>query len=224
MDDYDGEGDMDVGYEVDPMGAFQGNENDYTYHDLLSRAFYKIRQANPEMGDRKRYTMIPPQILREGTKKTIFSNLTEICKRMHRNQEHVVQFLFTELGTSGSVDGSQRLVIKGRYMPKHIENVLRHYIVEYVTCKICKSPNTVLVKENRLNFVHVRRRARPAPRARCCAHPPRATTVRKLQLDALGRRNQERFLGADRPPQALDAPLPSWRSKMTNGRVGGREC
>lgn len=34
---------------------------------------------------------------------------------MHRQPEHVIQFLFAELGTSGSVDGSGRLVIKGRF-------------------------------------------------------------------------------------------------------------
>jgi translation initiation factor 2 beta subunit (eIF-2beta)/eIF-5 len=48
--------------------------------------------------------------------------------RMHRQPEHVIQFLFTELGTSGSIDGSQRLVIKGRFQQKQIENVLRRYI------------------------------------------------------------------------------------------------
>jgi translation initiation factor 2 beta subunit (eIF-2beta)/eIF-5 len=47
---------------------------------------------------------------------------------MHRQPEHVIQFLFTELGTSGSIDGSQRLVIKGRFQQKQIENVLRRYI------------------------------------------------------------------------------------------------
>ena len=47
---------------------------------------------------------------------------------MHRQPEHVIQFLFAELGTSGSVDGSKRLVIKGRFQQKQIENVLRRYI------------------------------------------------------------------------------------------------
>lgn len=47
---------------------------------------------------------------------------------MHRSPEHVIQFLFSELGTSGSVDGSKRLVIKGRFQQKQIENVLRRYI------------------------------------------------------------------------------------------------
>lgn len=48
--------------------------------------------------------------------------------RLHRQPEHVIQFLFAELGTTGSVDGSQQLVIKGRWQQKQIENVLRRYI------------------------------------------------------------------------------------------------
>ena len=47
---------------------------------------------------------------------------------MHRQPEHVIQFLFAEMGTTGSVDGAGRLVIKGRFQQKQIENVLRRYI------------------------------------------------------------------------------------------------
>lgn len=47
---------------------------------------------------------------------------------MHRQPEHVIQFLFSELGTTGSVDGEKRLVIKGRFQQKQLENVLRRYI------------------------------------------------------------------------------------------------
>lgn len=50
---------------------------------------------------------------------------------LHRQTDHVVQFLFAELGTNGSVDGSQRLVIKGRFQQKQIENVLRRYIGKF---------------------------------------------------------------------------------------------
>ena len=64
-------------------------------------------------GERRKYTMIPPQVLREGTKKTVFVNLSDMCKRMRRQPEHVMQFLFAELGTSGSVDGGGRLIITG---------------------------------------------------------------------------------------------------------------
>jgi hypothetical protein len=47
---------------------------------------------------------------------------------MHRQPEHVIQFLFAEMGTTGSVDGAGRLVIKGRFQQKQVENVLRRYI------------------------------------------------------------------------------------------------
>ena len=126
------------------------------YESLLNRFFTLLHDSHPDLassGDR-RYKIPPPQCLREGNKKTIFANIADICKRMKRTDEHVTQFLFAELGTSGSVDGSRRLVIKGRFQQKQIENVLRRYIVEYVTCKTCKSPDTELSKgENRLYFV-----------------------------------------------------------------------
>jgi translation initiation factor 2 subunit 2 len=48
---------------------------------LLARVFRIIRQNNPEFaGDKRRYTMIPPQVGREG-KKSIFANIGEICRR-----------------------------------------------------------------------------------------------------------------------------------------------
>ena len=134
--------------------AWQGTDRDYTYQELLGRIFRTLRLQNPALsGEKKKYTMVPPVVQRDGSKKTVFANVIEICKRMHRQPDHVIQYLFTELGTTGSVDGSQRLVIRGRFQPKQIENVLRRYIVEYVTCKTCRSPNTLLTKENRIYFM-----------------------------------------------------------------------
>ncbi|KAH6903220.1 translation initiation factor [Coprinopsis sp. MPI-PUGE-AT-0042] len=132
-----------------------GSDRDYSYQELLSRFYSSLHAANPALASssRKRYTIAPPQLFREGNKKSIFANVTEICKKMHRQPEHVIQFLFAEMGTTGSVDGAGRLVIKGRFQQKQIENVLRRYLVEYVTCKTCKSPDTLLTKENRIFFV-----------------------------------------------------------------------
>jgi translation initiation factor 2 subunit 2 len=126
------------------------------YDLLLNRFFTLLAQKNPDHASSasKSYKIPPPQCLREGNKKTIFANIAEICKRMKRTEEHVTQYLFAELGTTGSVDGSRRLVIKGKFQQKQIENVLRKYIIEYVTCRTCRSPDTELNKgENRLNFI-----------------------------------------------------------------------
>jgi translation initiation factor 2 subunit 2 len=85
---------------------------------LLGRFFSLLYQSHPSLSGgagKKKYTIPPPQLFREGNKRSIFANIADICKRMHRQPEHVIQFLFAELGTNGSVDGSARLVIKGRF-------------------------------------------------------------------------------------------------------------
>ncbi|KAI8913609.1 domain found in IF2B/IF5-domain-containing protein [Gorgonomyces haynaldii] len=134
--------------------SWVGTNRDYSYGELLSRVFKILRQNNPELqGEKRKYTIQPPQVVREGTKKTAFVNIVDICKHMRREPEHLIQYLFAELGTSGSIDGNQRLVIKGRFQQKQIEIVLKRYIVEYVTCKTCKSPQTRLTKNNRIFFL-----------------------------------------------------------------------
>ncbi|KAH9608794.1 hypothetical protein KSS87_019687 [Heliosperma pusillum] len=133
---------------------WEGSDRDYLYEELLGRVFNILRENNPELaGDRRRTVMRPPQVMREGTKKTVFANFTDLCKMMHRQPEHVMAFLLAELGTSGSLDGQQRLVIKGRFAPKNFEGILRRYVNEYVICNGCKSSDTILSKENRLLFL-----------------------------------------------------------------------
>ncbi|RAH83780.1 eukaryotic translation initiation factor 2 subunit beta [Aspergillus japonicus CBS 114.51] len=146
------EGDHEAGTGIWAHDATQA----IPYALLVSRFFSLIQSHHPDLlsSGTKSYKIPPPQCLREGNRRTIFANIADICKRMKRSDDHVMQFLFAELGTSGSVDGSRRLVIKGRFQQKQIENVLRRYIVEYVTCKTCRSPDTELNKgENRLYFV-----------------------------------------------------------------------
>lgn len=68
----------------------------------LDRVFGILKENNPELtGERRRTTLKPPQVAREGTKKTVFTNFMELCKSMNRNHEHVQAFLLAELGTSG---------------------------------------------------------------------------------------------------------------------------
>lgn len=112
-------------------GIWSHNSTQAIPYDLLvTRFFTLIHSHHPDLlaGGSKSYKIAPPQCLREGNRRTIFANISDICKRMKRSDDHVMQFLFAELGTSGSVDGSRRLVIKGRFQQKQIENVLRRYI------------------------------------------------------------------------------------------------
>jgi len=132
-----------------------GEDRDYTYDELLQRVYNVIKEKNPDstMGEKKKFVMRPPQVVKVGAKKTAFVNFTEIAKMLHRQPKHLLAFLFAELGTTGALDGSSQLVMKGKFQQKHIENVLRRYIKEYVTCHTCRSPDTILNKETRLFFL-----------------------------------------------------------------------
>ena len=129
-----------------------------SYPDLLSRFFDILKKNNPELaGDRSgpKFRIPPPIVQREGSKKTLFANVQEIATVLQRSPEHLIQYLFAELGTTGSIDGEKRLILKGKFQPKQMESVLRRYIIEYVTCKTCKSMNIELKREsaNRLHFL-----------------------------------------------------------------------
>lgn len=145
----------DLDINLDVPEAANSAPREYQYSELLERVFDIMRAKNPDMiaGEKRRFVMKPPQVIRLGTKKSAFVNFTEICKMVHRQADHLLGFLLAELGTSGSVDGSNALVLKGRFQQKQIEHVLRKYIREYVTCHTCKSPDTILAKENRLFFL-----------------------------------------------------------------------
>ncbi|TMW69194.1 hypothetical protein Poli38472_001350 [Pythium oligandrum] len=127
----EGEAGAEANVTVGAGGVLVQDPATYSYKDdLLARIMAKLHENNPELSDRKRHTMKPPQLMRVGTKKTLWVNFQEICQMMHRNPDHVLQFTLAELGTEGSIDGNQRLVIRGRYVPKYIESLLRKYITE----------------------------------------------------------------------------------------------
>ncbi|URE22156.1 eukaryotic translation initiation factor 2 [Musa troglodytarum] len=105
---------------------WEGTDRDYKYDELLGRVFNILRKNNPDLaGDRRRTVIRPPQILREGTKKTVSVNFMDLCKTYNANPFlHCV----TCLSFADSID-------------------------EYVICNGCKSPDTILSKENRLFFL-----------------------------------------------------------------------
>lgn len=146
--------DSAIGDEYDE-DFYQINEDrDYSYRFLLSRISKIIRTKNPELvGEKKKINMVLPQVNREGSKKSSFSNIFEVCQRLNRTVEHFIQFLLSELGTTGSLDSQNALIIRGRFQQKQIEAVLKRYVQDYVQCRTCKSAETNLTKENRLYFL-----------------------------------------------------------------------
>jgi len=151
----DGDDDAKASELDEIANPWDQSDRDYTYEELLQRVFAIMKEKNPELvaGEKKKFVMRPPQVVRAGTKKTAFVNFTDMANSLHRQPKHLLSFISAELGTVGAVDGSNQLILKGRFQQKHLESVMRRYIKEYVTCHTCKSPVTVLEKEDRLYFL-----------------------------------------------------------------------
>lgn len=144
--------------EAQEVGDPNDRKADYTYDELLERVVTLLQANNPDLVEKKRTRIKPPAMQTISSRKCMWVNFQEICSMMQRDPLHVHQFFMTELGTEGSLDGNQRLIIRGRYLPKYIESLLRKYVVEYVTCGMCRSPNTDLVRDqgSRLYFCNCR--------------------------------------------------------------------
>ncbi|GCA63217.1 hypothetical protein KIPB_008586 [Kipferlia bialata] len=123
----------------------------YPYNAMLERIVNIMSRKKAKQS--KQHGMEPPQMRREGTKKTCFMNFHTICKGLHRNYDHVLSFLLAELGTTGNLTGDGQVILKGRFQSKNIETVLRRYLTEFVTCHGCNSNETLLSKENKMYFV-----------------------------------------------------------------------
>jgi translation initiation factor 2 subunit 2 len=129
----------------------------YGYSDLLDRVFDLMDENSVGKGAKgfgKRIVCPPPQMVRIGTKKSGYQNFGVTCECLKRSPKHVLQYVLAETGTSGNLDGdAKQIILRGRFKPSHMENVLREYIKEYVQCATCKSANTTLEKLDRLTFM-----------------------------------------------------------------------
>eukprot|EP01083_Nonionella_stella_P150327 478760_1 len=136
-------------------GMSVNSDGTYGYPQTLSRIYALLFEKNPNLQSRRTYKMVPPQLGFVGSKKTLWSNFREVCDLMHRSQDHVMSYFMIELGTQGSLDKNNRMLIKGRFRGNHVQNVLKKYISEYVRCMMCHTPETILERDQitRLYFL-----------------------------------------------------------------------
>lgn len=120
---------------------------DSQYKEMLTRVFLQLRQSKTLPTEQKSWRIRQPEVVRISSNKSAWINFQEICDILRRSSEHMSRFVFVELSTEGSIVGGQQLVLKGRFLSKHVENLLRKYMNEYVLCQMCKSMNTSLIRD-----------------------------------------------------------------------------
>ena len=120
-----------------------------SYEQMLNEAFANIKKTEGT-GERFELSKIEGHI--EG-KKTILTNFFQIASYLRRDPEHFQKFLLKELATQGQKEGD-RLVLNNKIPSQKINQKIEDYTREFVLCKQCGKPDTELVREERITFLH----------------------------------------------------------------------
>ena len=123
---------------------------DLDYEKLLERAREGLEDV---MQNAERFNPPVPEILHEGSKKTIIRNFSEIVDTLRRDENHLYKFLLQELGTAGSVN-NRRLVLQGRVPERKINERIKSYINTFVVCQECNRPDTSFLRVGRTLNLH----------------------------------------------------------------------
>lgn len=120
-----------------------------SYEEMLDEAYGKVKQIDVSGG---RFEILKIEGHFEG-KKTILTNFFVIASHIRREPEHFQKFILKELAASGHREGD-RLVLNMKVPSAKINSKIEQYVKEFVLCKECGKPDTEIIKEGRLNFVH----------------------------------------------------------------------
>jgi len=116
----------------------------YTYDELLERAYSQL----PEVREySERFTIPVPEIAYEG-KNTVIRNYRDICRTINRDPKQVLQVMLKEIGTAGEISGDM-LILQGRINTNKILDAIESYVLSYVICSECGSPDTELIRQER---------------------------------------------------------------------------
>lgn len=99
----------------------------------------------------ERFKLPEPMLIYQGNK-TIFANFKEFVETIRRDPKHFSKFLFRELAAPGIIEGS-KLVFNTKIRINMLKKKIEEYLKNYVYCKVCGSPDTKILKENRFWFM-----------------------------------------------------------------------
>jgi translation initiation factor 2 subunit 2 len=120
----------------------------YDYEELLKRA----RSQIPEIALKHERLEIPKLQHTLIGMRTIIHNFKEIAQALNRDPQHLLKFLTKEMATAATTQDS-RVIFQGKFPKETLERLLQRYIEHFVTCPVCKRPDTKIVKEKRLSFL-----------------------------------------------------------------------
>lgn len=119
------------------------------YEKLLDKAYENVKET---VSSSERFETPKIKGHFEGNK-TMLTNFSQLASTLRRKPEHFQKFLLKELAVSGHKD-SERLILNRKVPSSKINEKIQDYVNEFVLCKECKKPDTELLKEDRVTFLH----------------------------------------------------------------------
>lgn len=119
------------------------------YEKLLDEAYEKVKKSE-NSGERFEIPKIEGRF--EG-KKTILTNFGQVTSHLRRDPEHFQKFMLKELAASGQIEGD-RLVLNIKVLRDKINKKIKAYVNEFVICRECEKPDTEIIREGRISFLH----------------------------------------------------------------------
>ncbi len=120
----------------------------YDYDELLKRACSQM----PEVTLKHERLEMPRLYITTVGMRTIISNFNEVADVLNRDPQHILKFLTREMATAATFNDN-RAVFQGKFKRDSFERLLQRYMEGFVTCPVCKRPDTKIVKEKRLSFL-----------------------------------------------------------------------
>lgn len=120
----------------------------YDYDELLKRACSQM----PEVSLKRERLEMPRLYITTVGMRTIISNFNEVADVLNRDPQHILKFLTREMATAATFNDN-RAVFQGKFKRDSFERLLQRYMEGFVTCPVCKRPDTKITKEKRLSFL-----------------------------------------------------------------------
>ena len=118
------------------------------YEKLLDKAYKELPEVKV---DNSRFEIPKAQGHIQGSK-TIINNFIKIAQILRREPNHLQKYLLRELATPGNMDGP-RLILNRKISSVLINKKIEQYSKDFVLCKECGKPDTILKKEDRFTYV-----------------------------------------------------------------------
>ena len=118
------------------------------YKELLKKA----KKELPEVKESSERFKIPKVKGHIQGSKTIVNNFVQIANTLRREPAHFLKYVLKELATPGVINKNS-LLMGARIPASRINEKIAQYAELYVFCRLCKKPDTKLIKSGNLTKI-----------------------------------------------------------------------